>query len=175
MAGREKKRPAPMGDAGREDYEGSGTNHCSQEAPSSAAERPAAKSTSVDWAAVIEFLRAGIEPDTWAAIRHACQLHPGDNAAGWRTIVAVAEWHDMRLEPVAAYFGWLHPARFEVQGGSYRVVGPALDYVNIYQGHACAAVVPLDDHETVCALGLCRAQRHDRDRRVLVAPWRRSR
>lgn len=118
------------------------------------------------WADVLDYLVAQLHPRTVAAIQEAIERQPRSIAQ----LLAIADRHDARHDPVAAYFGWLHPARYDSAG---RCVGPALDWRNIYGAASRhdAAILPVDDEETMAALGLCRASRSDRDRRVRHLFW----
>jgi hypothetical protein len=124
------------------------------------------------WVEVIRWLCDQIEPRTWLAIGSAYERRPTDNAAGLRTIFEAIDRHHARSDPVVAFFGWLHVPTWEKGAdGVYRITGLSSLLTNIYQMPASPVIAPLDDPETLAALGLCRAARDDRDRRVKVMPW----
>lgn len=118
------------------------------------------------WADVLDHMLAQLSPTTRAAISEAIERRPASIAG----LLNIAAEHCARYEPVAAYFGWLHPARRDQHGA---IIGPAGDWQNLYQrGPAnLLLMLPLSDRETCAALGLCRASRSDRERRVSLMKW----
>jgi hypothetical protein len=75
-------------------------------------------------------------------------------------ILRAAELSGARPEPVAAYWGWLRPAAGTFAGPDTRA------WKSIFDPYAPVPVLPMDDHETLSALGLCRASVADSE----VAP-----
>lgn len=120
------------------------------------------------WAEVLDFLLAKLQPCTLAAIQEGIERRPHYL---WG-ITDIADKHRARHQPVAAYFGWLQQPRFDSLG---RCIGQSGYWQHIYRPaprHA-EVLLPLDDIETMAALGLCRASRSDRDRQVRhLLAWR---
>lgn len=159
----EYERPAPVGT-------GAGLGEANRAASPSAPEQQKAISLAPPWADVLAHMVDQLRPATRAAIAEAIERRPASIAG----LLNIATEHCARYEPVAAYFGWLHPARRDRHGV---IIGPAVDWQNLYHRAPADLLVmlpPLSDPETCAALGLCRASRADRERRVSVMKWRLS-
>jgi hypothetical protein len=155
----DNEKPAPVGT-------GAGLIKANQQSAGSFAAPQKAISLAPIWADVLDYMVSQLSPATLAAISEAIERRPASIAG----LLNIAAEHGARYEPVAAYFGWLHPARRDHQGA---ILGPARDWQNLYQrGPANLLVMlPLSDRETLAALGLCRASRADGDRRVSLMKW----
>jgi|GEM_PF-6992519 len=158
----DNEKPAPVGT-------GAGLIEANQQSAGSFAAPEKAISLAPIWADVLDYMVSQLSPATRAAISEAIERRPASIAG----LLNIAIEHGARYEPVAAYFGWLHPARRDQYGA---IVGPACDWQNIYHRAPAnlLALLPVLDVETCAALGLCRASRADRERRVSLMRWRVS-
>ncbi|HMR31851.1 MAG TPA: hypothetical protein PKA13_10745 [Geminicoccaceae bacterium] len=106
------------------------------------------------WHDVVLLLLSQLTVSTRLAILAASWQRPVENGDGLRIINNQVKAQKARLDPVAAYFGWL---RNEYGG-----------YVNLYGDGRSSGVIfyPTHDPETMACLGLCRAGRSDRTRTV---------
>lgn len=156
------EKPAPVGT-------GAGQIEANQQSAGSFAAPEKAISLAPIWADVLDYMLAQLRPETRVAISEAIARRPASIAG----LLNIASEHSARYEPVAAYFGWLHPARRDQHG---TIIGPAGDWQNIYQRAPAnlVALLPVADRETLAALGLCRASRAERERRVSLMRWRLS-
>lgn len=109
---------------------------------------------------VIKCLAARISAPTRQAIFEAAELTCEGNSRRLLGIVAIAEHLGARVDPVAAFFGFLRTPE-----GCWRHL-----YTAYCDGDT--VILPFDDAETCAALGLCRAIRSDRDRRNKIIPYR---